>query len=249
MSDMPGGGPGRSSRPSDALLRWAALTLVGAGALCAALALSPTALLVVTGCSAVFVVAAGCTGAGERRARGAGPWLRWVALGTAVLVSAVGVLSATGWWGSLLWAGLLGVCWCLLGRPSSGPAAPSAARPSAPATEGDHQAAAHEAVGLHEVVEDPGRLSDEDLRRRWRSSYLQVRGTTDPGAVARLARARQAYLDELQRRHPGEFEAWLGSASNAARYLAGDVASVTRTDDGPPWPSALTDREPGSDAA
>lgn len=249
MSDTSADGHGRWSARPDTLWRWVALTLVGAGALGAVLALRPAVLLVVTGVSGVLVVAARSTGTGERLVpgRGAGQALRQVGLGTAVLVAAVGVLSGTGGWGLLLWAGLLGACWCGLGRVSMGPAAPSTAGSPTPVA-GD-QAAVDEAGGLVATAEDPGRLSDEDLRRRWRSSYLQVRGATDPSAVGRLARTRQAYLDELQRRHPREFEAWLGSASNAARYLAGDVASVTRADDGWPWPSALQDRDPESDAA
>jgi hypothetical protein len=68
------------------------------------------------------------------------------------------------------------------------------------------------------AAELPG-LTDEDLCVAWRASYLQLKrvqrvGCT-PEAVAELTLTRALYLNELERRHPEGFSAWLASEPRA----------------------------------
>lgn len=58
--------------------------------------------------------------------------------------------------------------------------------------------------------------SDEELCWEWRRSFAQLVRTTDAEAVARLAQRRRGYLDELERRHPARFAAWISSGARAA---------------------------------
>ena len=57
--------------------------------------------------------------------------------------------------------------------------------------------------------------TDEELCWAWRRSYAQLQRTTHPDGVARLAAQRQGYLDELQRRHPTRFAAWIDSGARS----------------------------------
>lgn len=59
------------------------------------------------------------------------------------------------------------------------------------------------------VADDPARLTDRDLARRWRSSTTEIGGCSDPDTVARLVEERSGLLDELERRDPERFADWL----------------------------------------
>ncbi|WP_147262997.1 hypothetical protein [Geodermatophilus sp. TF02-6] len=68
--------------------------------------------------------------------------------------------------------------------------------------------------------------STERVCRAWRVSYLwleRAREAREVALVARLAGVRQAYLDELERRAPSGFAAWLTcgarAASDPGRYM------------------------------
>jgi len=67
-------------------------------------------------------------------------------------------------------------------------------------------------------------LSDRDLGRAWTKSYESLRAVTDPTLRAGIVTLRQAFLDEIERRNPSGFNAWLASdasaASNPGRHLA-----------------------------
>jgi hypothetical protein len=63
---------------------------------------------------------------------------------------------------------------------------------------------------------DPTDLSDEDLCLAWRRSFTELQTcTTDEQRLAVVA-ARNAYLDELERRAPDAFGQWLDSGPRAA---------------------------------
>lgn len=59
-------------------------------------------------------------------------------------------------------------------------------------------------------------LSDVELCRAWRASYSALLSTHTPGGRAELVHVRQAFLDELDRRHPLGLRAWLDSGARAA---------------------------------
>lgn len=66
-------------------------------------------------------------------------------------------------------------------------------------------------------------LSDEELCRAWRASYLSLQEAPS-AAYLELVTLREAYLDDLERRNPLGMRAWLDSgaraAGNPAPYLA-----------------------------
>lgn len=77
----------------------------------------------------------------------------------------------------------------------------------------------------------------------WMNSYawlVDAREAGDHAAIGRLAQARRTYLDELERRCPAGFVAWLASGARAA----GDP----RRHLGQPAPAPLdeADRQRGS---
>ncbi|TDD18002.1 hypothetical protein E1218_26865 [Kribbella turkmenica] len=61
----------------------------------------------------------------------------------------------------------------------------------------------------------PGAVSTRQLCQEWRESYLSLRQAPTPAARIRIVRARQRCLDELERRDPDGFQAWLASAASA----------------------------------
>jgi hypothetical protein len=68
-----------------------------------------------------------------------------------------------------------------------------------------------------------GRLTDEELCLAWRRSFLGLERARTTVALQDVVRLRQAYLDELARRHPSGMQAWFDSGARAAggpdRYL------------------------------
>jgi hypothetical protein len=70
-----------------------------------------------------------------------------------------------------------------------------------------------------------GRLTDEELCLAWRRSFLSLERARTSVALQDVVRLRQAYLDELARRHPSGLQAWFDSGARAAggpdRYLHG----------------------------
>jgi hypothetical protein len=73
----------------------------------------------------------------------------------------------------------------------------------------------------------PHLMSDGELCDAWCSSYVLLQSAAGPEQRARVAAARQAYLDELERRHPEGLRRWLTfgarAASNPAGFLRGDL--------------------------
>lgn len=70
----------------------------------------------------------------------------------------------------------------------------------------------------------PDQLTDEDLCLAWQSSILSLQHSRSVKARIRIVEARQACLDELERRHPSAVHAWLEDGARAAsaptKYLS-----------------------------
>jgi hypothetical protein len=67
------------------------------------------------------------------------------------------------------------------------------------------------------------RWSEQELCQAWQRTYVQLLRHTDAAWTEYLAQTRRTYLDELQRRDPTGFAAWIASGARAAsdpmRYL------------------------------
>lgn len=65
--------------------------------------------------------------------------------------------------------------------------------------------------------------TDAELCQAWRTSFLALERSHDLDRRTELVRARQSYLDEIERRHPVGFARWLYAgarpASDPSRYL------------------------------
>jgi hypothetical protein len=59
-------------------------------------------------------------------------------------------------------------------------------------------------------------LSDEEICLAWRRSFTRLQGSSTGAQRAAMADVRRAYLDELERRSPEAFAAWIGSGARAA---------------------------------
>ncbi|TQJ12081.1 hypothetical protein [Kribbella jejuensis] len=69
---------------------------------------------------------------------------------------------------------------------------------------------------LTAVVRSVCELSDEELCLAWRRSFTQLQRTAGADRRQAMIDVRRAYLDELERRHPDSFAAWLASNPRAA---------------------------------
>lgn len=58
-------------------------------------------------------------------------------------------------------------------------------------------------------------LSDEELCQNWRASYTALQRPLSLGQRSATVTERQTYLDELERRNPRGFAAWLASGARA----------------------------------
>ena len=65
--------------------------------------------------------------------------------------------------------------------------------------------------------------SERELGRAWQTTFTQLQRHHTAAATETLAQARGAYLDELQRRDPTGFAAWIAAGARAGsdptRYL------------------------------
>jgi hypothetical protein len=59
-------------------------------------------------------------------------------------------------------------------------------------------------------------LSDEELCLAWRRSFTRLQTSSTAEHRAAMADVRRAYLDELERRSPEAFAAWIDSGARAA---------------------------------
>ncbi|HYF72810.1 MAG TPA: hypothetical protein VD864_08305 [Nocardioides sp.] len=64
------------------------------------------------------------------------------------------------------------------------------------------------------LVDDPTRLSERDLAERWRSSYDEMhRAEASTEELLQVVAERARLLDELERRDPRRFRAWLAETA------------------------------------
>lgn len=59
-------------------------------------------------------------------------------------------------------------------------------------------------------------MSDAELCREWRHSFVTLQAARSPHGLARVVAQRQVYLDEMERRSPTALQAWLESGARAA---------------------------------
>ena len=59
-------------------------------------------------------------------------------------------------------------------------------------------------------------LSDEEICLAWRRSFTRLQTSSTAEQRSAMADVRRAYLDELERRSPEAFAAWIGSGARAA---------------------------------
>lgn len=71
--------------------------------------------------------------------------------------------------------------------------------------------AAADAVWWSMLSREVEGLTDGELCQIWRASYTALLEAADAASAARVVRARQVYLDELDRRHRQAVSAWLAS--------------------------------------
>jgi hypothetical protein len=132
------------------------------------------------------------------------------AVAVGVLLTAGAVLGSLAWTDALLLVPLVAAGWLLVATPGP-PEEPDTTRkflerpddlPAFPDPESELEL-------LHA-------LSDDELCRQWRFSFTALADAGTPGLRADVVRARQLYLDEIERRHPQDLQAWLASGARAA---------------------------------
>ncbi len=141
----------------------------------------------------------------------------------AVAVGACGLVNALGWAG-LWWVLLVGLAHPSVGRRLTGspePRAPGTGTDRAPTTLVEAARAVEPPVGGGGLTRLPaadavGALDDEALCRAWRRSFVHLSACRLPVRRLELVSLRQAYLDELVRRHPAAVQSWLVSGARAA---------------------------------
>lgn len=66
------------------------------------------------------------------------------------------------------------------------------------------------------VPQAPQSMDDASLCMAWRRSFVALQRASSPGGTWRIVQCRQEYLDEIERRNPEGFSAWLVSGARAA---------------------------------
>jgi hypothetical protein len=84
------------------------------------------------------------------------------------------------------------------------------------------------------MTQPMGSMDDATVCFAWRASYLALPQPLPPCLRVRIVQRRQELLDELDRRNPHGFEAWLASGARAAgdptRYITSAHRQVHRHD-------------------
>ncbi len=144
--------------------------------------------------------------------------------GAVVIFALVGLSSLIGGWVLLVWLVLAG----------SSPAAVrfyrrrfNAAGVRAPhsLSADEHPLAAHPPGAPERGARD---LTDTELCQAWQASGHALLAATSPDLQVRIVDTRQAYLDELARRHAAGLHAWMSSGAGALD----DVRPVLSADTG-----------------
>lgn len=90
-------------------------------------------------------------------------------------------------------------------KPPTGPRAEAAPDPLLPVV--------HDVAAVARNLRD---LTDDELCLAWRRSFVQLQNIPSAGQRIAMADVRRAYLDELERRQPAAFAAWIESGPRAA---------------------------------
>ncbi|MDN5796659.1 MAG: hypothetical protein L0H79_13005 [Intrasporangium sp.] len=224
---------------------WVIIVVVGVPALAAAVALAPFETVVPMASIGALAGAGFALGAGARGRAGAhgmaGGRYRAAAraggLTAAATVAVVGLVYAVGPAGLAL-VGLLAAAspmvvsrarahpW--LARFAGSPREASqrvrtVATRSEPATTAGTGGGAAVVTISREPAQDLRVLSDTELCYEWRRSFVALQRARLPVRCVTVVQARARYLDEMERRHPAGFHAWLAhgarAASDPTRYL------------------------------
>lgn len=167
----------------------------------------------------------------------------------AVVVAAAGLTSALGWTG-LGWVLLVAVAHPAVGgrlASTLGRDAPVDAPGPAPMTLADTgrgvDAPAEGRLARLPAPDTVATLDDEALCRAWRRSFVHLSASRLPSRRLEVVSLRQAYLDELARRHPEAVVRWLASgaraASNPMPFLERRLEGAPRDGrDDLPWPES-----------
>jgi hypothetical protein len=108
----------------------------------------------------------------------------------------------------------------LLGRDAVPEPAPTPPPPARRATRRPAVAAPPPAPLPDDEVESfvvPDVMGDDDLCRAWCSSYVALQRAETEEARMRVVGMRAIYLDEIERRHPEAFAAWLAAGARASQ--------------------------------
>ena len=181
---------------------WAAVTTVSA-------ALVGLIMLASLGPAFTLLLLGAMAGLGACYGAALGPLLpnrpRPMLTGSAVVVGAtlvvVGIALAPGAWGLLVVVLLLAGSPPVVTRLLAG--AGAASRPAAPA---DPVPATRN--GIETFLQA---MDDDELRSGWHKTTVALQHARSVEALARVAMVRQCYLDELERRAPEAFDAWVSS--------------------------------------
>jgi len=146
------------------------------------------------------------------RAGVVGALLTWIVMGMAHLAGYVGVVAVV----ALAAASPVLRTWC-------GPLFAKLRRlhPSPPpevvaTTEVTDSGPVDTIVSTPGLMPDPVTMSDLDLCRAWRRSFVLLERTTTARSRLLVVRMRASYLDELEQRGGDAFRAWLESGARAA---------------------------------
>ena len=139
----------------------------------------------------------------------------------AAVIAASGLTSALGWAG-LGWVLLVGAAHPAVGgrlTRTFGTDVPGPVTGHTPMTLVDGHAADSSTADRLARLPDAdtlGSLDDEALCRAWRRSFVHLSASRLPARRLEVVSLRQAYLDELARRHPAAVQSWLVSGARAA---------------------------------
>jgi hypothetical protein len=216
---------GPSHGPAVTVWWWVAL-VAAIGGTAAAAVLAPQPVLLLAG-----VVAFGLTWSIDHRVdvrdqAESGAWSALLALGTAGFLALcdlawlpVILLVATGLWPAH---------WVRRGEATEQPAAdPSSLRAPGPATRRRAEQLAHPAG------RDPLRvrsMSTDQLCRAWADSRVPLKLSDHPEQVERMARLREAILDELEARDPQGVARWLSDLGDGRRVDASPLPYLSGRD-------------------
>lgn len=148
--------------------------------------------------------------------------VRLAALATGVLLTSGVMLAVLSWSDLVLIVPLVAMSLVLVGRRTR----EAQAAPQAP----ERVASWFPEVESQEELES---LSDDELCRRWRRSFTALSQAADGALPLDVVRARQLYLDELERRHPAELRTWLASGARAAGNPLPYLSRPPTSTDGP----------------